>query len=69
MRDKINKAVLHWVLYRMLSTDGWANKQLTLVMTAVFKTLAKAYPEDNHATTSDFMQEVLKDVINNQKPL
>lgn len=69
MHHKINNAVLHWVLRRILSSQGWASKQLTIVLTATMQQLKATYSEDNHATTAQFMREVLEDVITNQKPL
>ena len=68
MRQKINLLVLRWVLRRMLGTDGWVNYQLILVLQNTHKTLSELYPEDNHATTTEFMKEALIDASNLQKP-
>jgi len=69
MRHKINAAVLKWVLRRILTSNGWASKQLAIVLTASMKQLKATYNEDNHASTAQFMREVLERVIEDQKPI
>lgn len=69
MHLRINIAVLKWVLRQILTSKGWASKQLVIVLTATMEQMKVTYPEDNHASTAQFMRDALERVIEDQKPI